>query len=105
MDKNIDLNAVETWGRLQKRKYSDRVKAGVDRVINTRPEFDLERCYAEMKAFSQYKDEPRVIQRARAFETFLRDKTIYIEPVHYFNYSWHTPDCNGRNCWGITRRA
>jgi len=84
MDKNIDLNAVETWGRLQKRKYSDRVKAGVDRVINTRPEFDLERCYAEMKAFSQYKDEPRVIQRARAFETFLRDKTIYIEPVHYF---------------------
>ena len=36
----------------------------------------LERARAEMKAYEQYKNEPRVIQRARAFETYLRDKTI-----------------------------
>ena len=32
-----------------------------------------------MKAYEQYKNEPRVIQRARALETYLRDKTIYIQ--------------------------
>lgn len=79
-EKVTNLDTVETWGRLQKRKYSDRVKDGVDRVINTRPGFDLERCYAEMEAYTKYKNEPRVIQRARAFEIFLRDKTIYIHP-------------------------
>ena len=78
MKNNYD--AVETWGRIEKAKYSDRVKKGVERVLNTRPGFDLERAYAEMKAYIEYKDEPRVIQRARAFERFLLDKTIRIEP-------------------------
>lgn len=80
MEKKINLKNVETWGRLQKRGYSDRVLAGVNRVIHTKPGFDLERCYAEIEAYTKYYGEPRVIQRARAYETFLRDKTIYIEP-------------------------
>ena len=32
----------------------------------------------EMKVYEQYKDEPRIIQRARFLETFLREKTISI---------------------------
>lgn len=79
-EKKVALHEVETWGRVKGRNCSERIMKGVERVINTRPHFDLERAYAEMKAFTEYKDEPRVIQRARALETFLRDKTIFIEP-------------------------
>lgn len=76
----IDPREVETWARVKGRNCSARVMKGVDRVINTKPAFDLERAYADMKAYEEYKDQPRVIQRARALETFLRDKTIRIEP-------------------------
>jgi formate C-acetyltransferase len=31
-----------------------------------------------MKVYEQYKDEPRIIQRARFLETYLREKTIFI---------------------------
>ena len=79
-EKRMNPQEVETWGRVKGRTCSKRILKGVDRVINTKPAFDLERAYAEMKAYTEYKDEPRVIQRARALETFLRDKTIYIEP-------------------------
>lgn len=76
----INPRDVETWGRIKGRHCSERVMKGVDRVINTKPAFDLERAYAEMKAYTEYKDEPRVIQRARALEIFLRDKEVRIEP-------------------------
>ena len=42
------------------------------------PGICLERARAEMKAYEQYKHEPRVIQRARVFESYLKDKTIFI---------------------------
>ncbi len=56
---------------------SERVHRVKNRVL--RPmEICLERARAEMKALEQYKNEPRVIQRARIFETYLKEKTIYI---------------------------
>jgi pyruvate-formate lyase len=56
---------------------SERVQRVKNRVL--RPmEICLERARAEKKALEQYKDEPRVIQRARIFETYLKEKTIYI---------------------------
>lgn len=79
-EKQIDPREVETWARVRGRNCTARVMKGVDRVINTKPAFDLERAYADMKAYEAYKDQPRVIQRARALEVFLRDKTIRIEP-------------------------
>lgn len=74
------MEKVELWGRLQERTCSDRVKKGIARVLKATPKFDLERAYAEMKVLKEYKDEPRVIQRARMFETFLNEKTILIHP-------------------------
>jgi formate C-acetyltransferase len=41
-------------------------------------EICLERARAEKKAYEKYKDEPRVIQRARVFETYLKEKTKFI---------------------------
>jgi len=31
-----------------------------------------------MKLFDAYKDEPRIVQRARFLETYLKDKTVFI---------------------------
>jgi pyruvate formate-lyase/glycerol dehydratase family glycyl radical enzyme len=56
---------------------SERVKRAKNRVL--RPmEICLERVRAEMRALEQHQNEPRVIQRARIFETYLKEKTIYI---------------------------
>ncbi len=56
---------------------SERVQRVKNRVL--RPmEICLERARAEMKALEQYKNEPGVIQRARIFETYLKEKTIHI---------------------------
>ena len=57
--------------------YSERVKKAKERAPQ-KPEICLERARAEMKAYEQYKNEPRIIQRARFLETYLREKTIFI---------------------------
>ena len=66
-----------SWQLIFKRTCSDRVQNAIKRAL-TKPEICLERARAEMKAYEQYKDEPRVIQRARVLETYLKDKTILI---------------------------
>jgi formate C-acetyltransferase len=57
--------------------YSERVKKAKKRATQT-AEICIEHARAEIKAFEQYKNEPRIIQRARFLETYLRDKTIHI---------------------------
>jgi len=56
---------------------SERIKKAKNRVLRSM-EICLERARAQMKALEQYKNEPIVIQRARIFETYLKEKTIYI---------------------------
>ncbi len=68
---------IGAWQQVFKRTCSERVKKAIKRAVRT-PEICLERSRAEMKAYEQYKDEPRVIQRARVLETYLREKTIFI---------------------------
>jgi formate C-acetyltransferase len=68
---------VGSWQELFAPNYSERVKKLRENAIRT-PEICLERMRAEMKVYEQYKDEPRIIQRARFLETFLREKTIAI---------------------------
>lgn len=70
-------NTVGSWQESFIPTYSDRIKKAKDRLLLT-PEICLERARAEMKAYEQYKDEPRIIQRARVLETYLREKTIFI---------------------------
>jgi len=56
---------------------SERVKRIKYRVLKPM-EICLERARAEMKALEQHPNEPRVIQRARIFETYLKEKSVYI---------------------------
>ncbi len=68
---------VGAWQEVFERSCSERVKKAIERSV-TKPTICLEHARAEMEAYERYKNEPRVIQRARVFETYLRDKTIYI---------------------------
>jgi pyruvate-formate lyase len=68
---------VGSWQDLFVPSYSERVKKLRDNAIRT-PEICLERMRTEMKVYEKYKDEPRIIQRARFLETYLKEKTIAI---------------------------
>ena len=68
---------VGSWQEFFVPTYSERIKKAKERALQT-PEICLERARAEMKVYEQYKDEPRIIQRARFLETYLREKTIFI---------------------------
>ena len=70
-------NTIGCWQESFIPTYSDRIKKAKERLLLT-PEICLERARAEMKAYEQYKNEPRIIQRARVLETYLREKTIFI---------------------------
>ena len=69
---------VGSWQEFFVPTCSERIQKAKNRAIRT-VEACLERARAEMKAYEQYKNEPRVIQRARVLETYLREKTIYIQ--------------------------
>ena len=68
---------IGSWQELYEPTYTERIKRLRQNAIIT-PEICLERARTEMKVYEQYKDEPRIIQRARFIETFLREKTVKI---------------------------
>ena len=68
---------VGSWQELFVPSYTARIRNLRENAIRT-PEICLERLRTEMKVYEQYKNEPRIIQRARFLEAFLRDKTIFI---------------------------
>ena len=68
---------IGSWQEVFQRTCSERIKKGIKRAVQM-PGFCLERARAEIKALEQYKDEPRIIQRARTLEIYLREKTIFI---------------------------
>ena len=72
-----EKKTVGSWQELFVPTYSERIKRLREDAIRT-PEICTERARAEMKVYEQYKDEPRIIQRARFLETYLREKTIFI---------------------------
>ena len=72
-----DTQNVGSWQDLFVPSYNERIKNLRENAIRT-PEICLERLRVEMKVYEQYKDEPRIIQRARFLEAFLKEKTIHI---------------------------
>lgn len=68
---------IGSWQELFVPTCSERIQKAKKQAVTT-PEICLERARAEMKAYEQHKDEPRVIQRARVLETYLRQRTIFI---------------------------
>ena len=68
---------IGSWQELFKPSSTERVQRAKKRVL--RPmEICLERARAEKKAYEQYKDEPRVIQRARVLKNYLKEKRRFI---------------------------
>ena len=72
-----EKKAVGSWQELFVPSFSERIKRLRENAIRT-PEICLERVRTEMKVYEQYRDEPRIIQRARFLETYLREKTVLI---------------------------
>ena len=72
-----ETKGLGSWQEFFVPAFSERIKRLRENAIRT-PEICLERARTEMKVYEQYKDEPRVIQRARFLETYLREKTIFI---------------------------
>ena len=70
-------NTIGSWQESFIPNYPDRIEKAKKR-LRIPPEICLERARAEMQAYEEYKNEPRIIQRARILETYLRDKTIFI---------------------------
>ncbi len=68
---------IGSWQQFFVPSCSERIQKAKRHAVR-KAEICLERARAEMQAYSQYKDEPRVIQRAHALEILLRDKTIFI---------------------------
>ena len=68
---------VGSWQEFFIPSYTERIKNLRENAIRT-PEICLERLRTEMKVQEQYKNDPRIIQRARFVEAFLREKTIAI---------------------------
>ena len=76
---NNEKNAKDLGSRYESSapKCSARVQKAKNRVLR-QMEICLERARAEKKALKRYTNEPRVIQRARIFKTYLKEKTVYI---------------------------
>ena len=68
---------VGSWQEFFVPNYSERINKARERSLQ-QPEICLERARTEMKVYEQYKDEPRIIQRARFLEEYLKEKAIFI---------------------------
>jgi pyruvate formate-lyase/glycerol dehydratase family glycyl radical enzyme len=68
---------VGSWQEYFVPSLSERIKKARKRITGPL-EICLERARAEMKAYEVYQNDPRIIQRARVFETFLKEKSVRI---------------------------
>ncbi|MFW6137264.1 MAG: glycyl radical protein [Candidatus Aminicenantaceae bacterium] len=58
--------------------YMERINRLKKRVLDTRPEMDLENARLLTKGFQESEGEPRVVQKARAFYKQCTEKTVHI---------------------------
>lgn len=59
-------------------RYMERIRLIKDRVVNTRPEMDLENAKIMTKSFKETAGEPLCIRKAKAFRRQCREKTVKI---------------------------
>ncbi|EGW36568.1 formate C-acetyltransferase/glycerol dehydratase family glycyl radical enzyme [Desulfosporosinus sp. OT] len=63
---------------VQKQKYIERVDRLKKRVLETRPEMDLENAKILTEGFRQAEGDPLVVRKAKAFRKQCREKTVVI---------------------------
>ena len=59
-------------------RYTERIRLIKDRVVNTRPEMDLENAKIMTESFKETAGEPLCIRKAKAFRRQCREKTVKI---------------------------
>ena len=59
-------------------RYMERIRLIKDRVVNTRPEMDLENAKIMTENFKETAGEPLCIRKAKAFRRQCREKTVKI---------------------------
>ena len=69
---NMGVNKVE------KKQYLDRIKRLKERVLNTRPEMDLENAVLLTRGFKESEGQPLAIQKAYSFRKQCTEKTLKI---------------------------
>ena len=69
---NMGVNKVE------KKQYLDRIKRLKERVLNTRPEMDLENAVLLTRGFKESEGQPLAIQKAYSFRKQCTEKTVKI---------------------------
>ena len=74
---DVNTKNIGSWQELFVPKTTERVKRLRANAIRI-PEICLERVLTEMKIGDKFDNEPRILQRAHFFETYLRDKTVFI---------------------------
>lgn len=75
---NSSVKGIGSWQEILNPVRSERVEKARARV-RKEAEICLERVRAEIKAYNQYKKQPSIIQRARFLETFLKEKSTFIQ--------------------------
>ncbi len=58
--------------------YGDRINRLREAIIYEKPRLDLERLRVLKEAYKTTEGQPEVIRRARLFEKFHKEKTIFI---------------------------
>src|SRR6056297_1334639 len=74
----MEFTAEEELERLGKPGYVSRVERLKNRVINTRPEMDLENAVLLTREFQHTSGEPAVVRKAKAFRAQCREKSVKI---------------------------
>ena len=59
-------------------RYMERIRLIKDRVVNTRPEMNLENAKIMTESFKETAGEPLCIRKAKAFRRQCREKTVKI---------------------------
>lgn len=59
-------------------RYMERIRLIKDRIVNTRPEMDLENAKIMTESFKETAGEPLCIRKAKAFRRQCREKTVKI---------------------------
>lgn len=63
---------------MEKKQYLDRIKRLKERVLNTRPEMDLENAVLLTRGFKESEGQPLAIQKAYSFRKQCTEKTVKI---------------------------
>ena len=77
-DSSYFIQCFRKYEEKSEQRYTERIRLIKDRVVNTRPEMDLENAKIMTESFKETAGEPLCIRKAKAFRRQCREKTVKI---------------------------